>query len=63
MVGSTVWIHLGYFIVYYLRDDKIDISFESDRQDNSAYNAAIVKVLDMLMAVLARKVTAKNAKL
>ena len=43
-----------------MRDNWIDVSFESEGQSNTSYYAGIVKVLDMLMAVLTRKAAYRN---
>ena len=58
----------GYYINYYLRDDKIDVSFESDVTgapfiSNEGYYREAVIVLDMLMAILRRNAAANKAKL
>ena len=62
---TVCWFVIGYFINYYLRDDKIDVSFESDVTGapfitNEGYYKETVMVLDMLMAILQRKAPAKD---
>ena len=67
-LGTNRRYCLGFFLNYYLRDDKIDVSFDADVTNapflsNSDYFRETEKLLDVLMEILKRKAPKKQAKL